>query len=235
MKRILVVDDEVQITRVLATALRAAGYQVTTAANGLQGWSAIEERMPDMVITDLAMPGMNGLELTEAVRRVAKTPILVLSVRSSETMKVKALDAGADDYLTKPFGMSELLARVRALFRRIEAADTDDEHLVVGAFVLDAPTHTITLRGEPLSLTPKEYDLLALLLHNADRVMRHRQLLRTLWGPEFEDQPQHLRVLVGQLRKKLDRSDGRSYIASEPWVGYRLHAYGFTEDAHDAN
>ncbi len=233
MKRILVVDDEVQITRVLATALRAAGYQVSTAANGLQAWTAIEERMPDMVITDLAMPEMNGLELTEAVRRVARTPILVLSVRDAEATKVKALDAGADDYLTKPFGVSELLARVRAHLRRNEADEAEQEHFTAGVFVLDAPTHTITLRGEPLNLTPKEYDLLALLLHNADRVMRHRQLLRALWGPQGEDQPQHLRVLVGQLRKKLDRGDGLAYVASEPWVGYRLHAQGFAADGNE--
>lgn len=227
LKRILVVDDEMQITRVLGTALRAAGYEVATATNGLEAWTAMEARMPDMVITDLAMPEMNGLELTQAVRRVSRTPILVLSVRDAEATKVKALDAGADDYLTKPFGVSELLARVRAHLRRNEADEAEQEHLAVGVFVLDAPTHTVALHGEALSLTPKEYDLMALLLHNADRVMRHRQLLRALWGPQGEDQPQHLRVLVGQLRKKLDRGDGVGYIASEPWVGYRLHAEGF--------
>ncbi len=227
MKRILVVDDEMQITRVLSTALRAAGYQVATAANGLEAWTAIEERMPDMVITDLVMPQMNGLELTEAVRRISRTPILVLSVREAEATKVKVLDAGADDYLTKPFGVSELLARVRAHLRRNEEDEAELEHLRAGAFELDAATHAITLHGEALNLTPKEFDLLALLLRNADRVMRHRTLLRALWGPQGEDQPQHLRVLVGQLRKKLDRGDGMAYIASEPWVGYRLHAEGF--------
>lgn len=233
MKRILVVDDEMQITRVLSTALRAAGYQVATASNGLEAWTAIEERMPDMVITDLVMPQMNGLELTEAVRRVARTPILVLSVRDAEATKVKALDAGADDYLTKPFGMSELLARVRAHLRRNEEDEAGQEHLTAGAFVLDAPTHAITLHGETLNLTPKEFDLLALLLRNADRVMRHRTLLRALWGPQGEDQPQHLRVLIGQLRRKLDRGDGMAYIASEPWVGYRLHAQGFAAEAEE--
>ncbi len=231
MKRILVVDDDQQIIRVLSTALRSGGYQVESASNGLEAYALVEKSVPDMVITDLAMPEMNGLELTEAVRRIAKTPILVLSVRSTEQMKVKALDAGADDFLTKPFGMAELLARVRAHLRRNEDTPAEEEHFAVGAFHLDDATHTITLRGVVLNLTPKEFELLALLMRNGNRVMRHPQLLRTLWGPGFEDQPHHLRVLIGQLRKKLDQDDGAVYITSEPWIGYRFHPDGTSADA----
>jgi len=230
LKHLLVVDDDQQITRVLSTALRSGGYQVETAGNGLEAYSLVEKKLPDMIITDLAMPEMNGLELTEAVRQIAKTPILVLSVRSTESMKVKALDAGADDFLSKPFSMQELLARVRAHLRRNDDTPAEEEHFSVGAFVLDEATHAITLRGEALNLTPKEFDLLALLMRNADRVMRHQQLLRTIWGPAFEDQPQHLRVLIGQLRKKLDQGDGAVYITSEPWIGYRFYPDGASTD-----
>ncbi len=222
MRRILVVDDEPQITRMLRTSLGSSGYAVTTAANGLEAFDRFTSEQPDLIITDLAMPEMNGLELTEAVRRVAQTPIIVLSVRDTDTMKVKALDEGADDYLTKPFSMPELLARVRALLRRSADPATLASHLEVGAFVLDTAAHTATLSGQELHLTPKEFDLLALLLRNPDRVMTHKVLLRSIWGPSAQGQPEYIRVLVGQLRKKLDRGDGQSFIQSEPWVGYRL-------------
>ncbi len=225
-KRILVVDDERQITRMLRTSLQSSGYAVSTAASGLEAFAQYEAEQPDLVITDLAMPGMNGLELTQAIRQIAATPIIVLSVRDTEAMKVTALDEGADDYLTKPFSMPELLARVRAHLRRAAESEPAAEHLAVGDFVLDTEAHSVTLQGQPLHLTPKEFDLLAVLLRNAGRVMTHKALLRAVWGPAGESQPEYLRVLVGQLRKKLDSGHAARYIESEPWVGYRLRASG---------
>ena len=224
MKRILVVDDDRQITRMLRASLQSSGYAVTSASNGMEAFTRFEAERPDLIITDLAMPEMNGLELTQAVRRVAQTPIVVLSVRDTDAMKVKALDEGADDYLTKPFSMPELLARVRAQLRRTAEAEPERARLEVGDFTLDTGAHAATLCGEPLHLTPKEFDLLALLLRNPERVMTHKVLLRSIWGPAGEDQPEYLRVLVGQLRKKLN-GKGQHYIQSEPWVGYRLQPH----------
>lgn len=226
MKRILVVDDEKQITRVLKTALQSSGYAVSTAENGAKAYEEFTWARPDVIITDLAMPEMNGLEFTQAVRKLAATPIIVLSVRDTEAMKVAALDQGADDYLTKPFSMPELLARVRAQLRRTQAVENTMERFAVGDFVLDKAAHTVQLRGQQLHLTPKEFELLTLLLLNAERVMTHKVLLRAIWGSNAEDQPEYLRVLIGQLRKKLDRGDGVRYIQSEPWVGYRLLSSG---------
>lgn len=227
MKRILVVDDESQITRMLKTSLRSSGYEPTIAENGIKALEEFTMNRPDLIITDLAMPLMNGLELTQEIRKIASTPIIVLSVRNTDAMKIAALDEGADDYLTKPFSMPELLARVRAQLRRSETAITAiTERLDIGDFLLDTAAHTVTLRGQMLHLTPKEFELLALLLTNADRVMTHRVLLRTIWGESAEDQPEYLRVLVGQLRKKLDQGEGTRYIHSEPWIGYRLNATG---------
>ena len=227
MKRILVVDDERQITRMLRMALQSSGYAVDTATDGLEGLQKFEAQRPDLVITDLAMPGMDGLELTRAIRRSAQIPIIVLSVRDADAMKIAALDDGADDYLTKPFSMPELQARVRAHLRRSPVAAPGDEGvLTAGDLAVDAAAHTITLRGQELHLTPKEFDLLLLLLRHAGRVMTHKVLLRSIWGAAAESQPEYLRVLVGQLRKKLDRGDGVRYIQSEPWIGYRLVAPG---------
>ncbi len=226
MHRILVVDDERQITRMLRASLGSSGYAVVTAANGLEGFNRFEAERPDLIITDLAMPEMNGLELTGAVRRVALTPIIVLSVRDTEAMKVQALDEGADDYLTKPFSMPELLARVRAQLRRMPADELAGERLTVGDFDLDPAAHTVSLRGTELHLTPKEFELLTVLLRNADRVMTHKSLLKAVWGPAGADQPEYLRVLIGQLRKKLERGEGLRYIQSEPWIGYRLRPGG---------
>ncbi len=231
MKRVLAVDDEKQITRMLKTALQSSGYTVSTAENGAKALDEFTVSKPDLIITDLAMPLMNGLELTQQVRKLSLTPIIVLSVRNTDMMKVAALDAGADDYLTKPFSMAELLARVRAQLRRFpdESPPSSGRHNV-GDFTLDTATHMATLRGQVLHLTPKEFDLLALLLANADRVLTHKVLLRSIWGSSAEDQPEYLRVLVGQLRKKLDRGNGVRYIHSEPWIGYRLVATGLSAE-----
>ena len=230
MKRILVVDDERQITRMLRASLQANGYVVDVAMNGLEGFQRFEADPPDLIITDLSMPEMNGLELTQAVRRVSETPIIILSVRDGDSMKVTALDEGADDYLTKPFSMLELLARVRAQLRRNATDVNGDESIKDGDFTIDLGAHKATLRGEELHLTPKEFELLVILLKNAGRVMTHKVLLNHIWGPAGESQPEYIRVLIGQLRKKLDRSIGVRYIKSEPWIGYRLEPEGTLED-----
>lgn len=224
MKRILIVDDERQIIRMLRVSLQSSGYEVFLAANGAEAFSKFKEARPDLVITDLAMPEMDGVELTQAIRRVAQTPIIVLSVRDSDRMKVEALDQGADDYLTKPFSMPELLARVRAQLRRIPEPEPDVPHLEVGDFVIDAEAHTVSVCGQNVRLTPKEFELLLLFARSPGRVLTHKVLLRAIWGPSGEDQPEYLRVLVAGLRKKIEQNDGPKYIQSEPWVGYRFQA-----------
>lgn len=222
MKRILVVDDEPQIKRMLRTSLQSSGYEVLQAANGLEALAEFGSHKPDLIITDLAMPEMNGLELTQAIRRMASTPIIVLSVRDTDAMKVNALDEGADDYLTKPFSMSELLARVRAQLRRIPEPQLQAAHLELGDFVIDADAHTVLVQGTAIHLTPKEFDLLLLFARSPGRVLTHKVLLRSIWGPAGEHQPEYLRVLIAGLRKKIERGEGPKYIQSEPWVGYRF-------------
>jgi two-component system KDP operon response regulator KdpE len=174
LKRILVVDDERQITRMLRASLQSSGYEVLVAANGAEAYARFEAERPDLIITDLAMPEMTGLDLTRAVRRLAQTPIIVLSVRDTDVMKVTALDEGADDYLTKPFSMPELLARVRAQLRRIVEPDPAEIHLEVGDFVIDVERHTASVRGEAIHLTPKEFDLLLFFARSPYRVLTHR-------------------------------------------------------------
>ena len=224
MKRILIVDDEPQIRRMLRTSLQSSGYEVTQAANGLEALTQFESHAADLVITDLAMPEMNGLELTHAIRRIAATPIIVLSVRDTDAMKVNALDEGADDYLTKPFSMPELLARVRAQMRRLpEPQDKIATHLDLGDFVIDTDAHTAVVKGDAIHLTPKEFDLLVFFARSPGRVLTHKVLLRAIWGPAGEHQPEYLRVLVAGLRKKIERGEGPKYIQSEPWIGYRFH------------
>jgi two-component system KDP operon response regulator KdpE len=230
LKRILVVDDEKQITRMLRASLQSSGYHVSTADNGLEAYKLFETDRPDLIITDLAMPEMTGLELTRAVRQVALTPIIVLSVRDTDAMKVKALDEGADDYLTKPFSMVELLARVRAQLRRNASDATRTDDIAEGDFAIHLAAHKASVRGVELHLTPKEFELLVILLRNAGRVMTHKALLQHIWGPAGESQPEYIRVLVGQLRKKLDRGSGIRYIDSEPWIGYRLAPEGSSRE-----
>lgn len=226
LKRILIVDDEPQIVRMLRASLQSSGYEVLTAANGAEAFRQFESEHPDLIITDLAMPEMNGLELTQSVRRAAQTPIIVLSVRDADAMKVRALDEGADDYLTKPFSMPELLARVRVALRRGPTAEPTEVHIEAGDFVIDTDTHTASLCGNPVHLTPKEFDLLLLFARAPGRVLTHKVLLRAIWGPAGQDQPEYLRVLVAGLRKKIERHDRPKYIQSEPWIGYRFHPSG---------
>ena len=224
--KILIVDDEPQITRVLRTALSTQGYTVQIAANGVQGMEAVHAWRPDLVITDVSMPEMNGVELCREIRAVSQVPILVLSVRSQEAMKVEALDAGADDYITKPFSIQELQARVRAQLRR-QAATTEaqDPQIVAGDFVIDIPQHRVTVRGQDVHLTPKQFDLLVVLAQHPGQVLTHRTLLHAVWGTNA-DQPEYLRVNIGQLRKKIEISEEPAYIVTEPWVGYRFRPTG---------
>jgi len=224
--RILVIDDETQITRVLRAALSAQGYDVRTANDPEEGLRLFRDWLPDLVITDLMMPTMSGVEVCRMIRSRSTTPVLVLSVRQHERSKVEALDAGADDYVTKPFSIQELLARVRAHLRR--APERTAAALEAGDFVIDARAHTITVQAKPIHLTPKEFDLLLHLARNAGKVMTHRALLTAVWGAQSAHQPEYLRVFVGQLRKKLEGETGRQYIQTEPWVGYRFIPEGWS-------
>ncbi len=228
LKRILVVDDEPQIVRMLRTALRSSGYEVAAAANGVEALERFREQLPDLIITDLSMPEMDGVELTQTVRQLAETPIIVLSVRDSEAMKVRALDEGADDFITKPFNMPELLARVRAQLRRLPAPEPATR-LEDGDFIVDTELHAVTVRGQRLHLTPKEFDLLLFFMRNPHRVLTHKVLLRAVWGFAGEDQPEYLRVLIAQLRRKIEAEPATRYIHSEPWVGYRFEPEGAGE------
>ena len=224
--RILVIDDETQITRVLRAALSAQGYDVRTANDPEEGLRTFKDWPPDLVITDLMMPGMSGVEICRAIRSHGSTPVLVLSVREHERSKVEALDAGADDYVTKPFGIQELLARVRAHLRR--APERTTSAIEAGDFVIDSNAHSITVQGRQIHLTPKEFDLLVHLARNSGKVMTHRALLTTVWGAQSAHQPEYLRVFVGQLRKKLEGETGKQYIQTEPWVGYRFMPEGWS-------
>ena len=229
MKRILVVDDEPQITRMLRASLQSSGYEVLIANNGTQAYERLIADRPDLVITDLAMPEMNGIELTQAIRGVSQIPIIVLSVRDSDQMKVLALDEGADDYLTKPFSVPELLARVRAQLRRGVESQAVLSHIELGDFVIDTEAHSVLIRNQPVHLTPKEFDLLVVFARSPERVLTHKVLLRAVWGPAGDGQPEYLRVLIAQLRKKIERGDSPQYILSEPWIGYRFDPSGPAE------
>ena len=220
---ILVVDDEPQITRVLRTSLSAQGYDIRVANSGEMALEIMKDWTPDMIITDLSMPSIDGIELCRRVRVVSQVPILVLSVRDKEQQKVEALDAGADDYVTKPFGMNELLARVRANLRRVQPDKDADAVIEIGDFHIDAAAHKVIVGGREVRLTPKEFDLLVYLARRPGKVIHHRALLGAIWGGQSTEQVEYLRVFVGQLRKKLeiDASSPR-YIVTEPWVGYRF-------------
>jgi len=223
-QRILVVDDEPQLTRVLRRSLMAKGYDVRVAGDGEFALETFHDWPPDLVITDLAMPNLTGLELCRRLRATSDVPSIVLSVRDEEQTKVQALDAGADDYVTKPFGMDELLARIRAALRRQPATDSRSQMLEAGDFRIDLEAHTITQSGKEIHLTPKEFDLMVHLVRNAGKVLTHRALLGAVWGGDYTEQNEYLRVFIGQLRKKIepDPSEPR-YILTEPWIGYRFN------------
>lgn len=224
------IDDEPQITRVLRTALSAQGMDVRIANDPEEGLRVFREWNPDLVVTDLMMPEMTGVDICRAIRTTSATPVLVLSVRDHERSKIEALDAGADDYVTKPFSIQELLARVRAHLRR--APERVESALEVGDFVIDVSAHSAIVNGKTLRLTPKEFDLLVLLARSAGKVLTHRVLLTTVWGSQAAQQPEYLRVFVGQLRKKLENETGKKYIQTEPWVGYRFVPEG-TDDTEE--
>ena len=223
-QNILVVDDEPQITRVLKTTLSGQGYGIRTAADGKQALQEMKAWSPDLVITDLRMPNMDGLELCRAIRAESRVPIIVLSVKGEEAIKVESLDAGADDYVTKPFNVNELLARVRAALRRA-AAPLEPETAVIeaGDFRIDIPARKVLVKKREVHLTPKEFDLLIYLARHPGKVITHRALLTAVWGPNSAQQPEYLRVFVGHLRKKLEPDEATPlYIVTEPWVGYRF-------------
>lgn len=224
-RNILVVDDESQITRVLRTALSGHGYLVRTAGDGDEALEVMREWMPDLVITDLSMPNMGGLELCRRIRSKSAIPIIVLSVRGEEKPKVEALDSGADDYVTKPFNINELVARVRAGLRRASRPIQEEtvNKIEAGDFQIDLLTRIVTVRGREVRLTPKEFDLLSYLAKNPGRVITHHTLLAAVWGGASTQQPEYLHVFMNHLRKKLEPEDGSArYIVSEKWVGYRF-------------
>ena len=226
--RLLVVDDEPQILRVLKTALTIQGYDIQTAPDGATALRLFEEWTPDMVITDLAMPKMDGVALCREIRMRSQVPVLVLSVRDQEQTKVEALDAGADDFVTKPFSTGELLARVRANLRRAGAAPVLQEAAIIntGKFQIDPEAHQVLVNGNAVRLTPKEFDLLHFMAQHPKKVLTHRQLLVAVWGVNSSEQPEYLRVFVGQLRKKIESEDKIKFILTEPWVGYRFEPEG---------
>jgi two-component system, OmpR family, KDP operon response regulator KdpE len=226
--KIVVADDEQAILRMLTRNLTRRGYEVITAADGEEALNRIEDSLPDLVILDLMMPRLDGLEVCRQVREWSQVPIIILSARGEETRKVEALDLGADDYLTKPFGLDELLARVRAALRRTSQAKEanaagNSPVYRSGELIIDVARREVTLRGEEIKLTPRQYDLLKYLAQNAGRVITHRSALVNVWGPEYGQETQYLHVFIGQLRHKIEPDPAHPvYILTEPGVGYRF-------------
>ncbi|MGA2221917.1 MAG: response regulator [Verrucomicrobiia bacterium] len=218
---VLVIDDEAAIRRLLRAALEPQNYQVCEAETGQLGLQEAVGRRPDVVILDLGLPDMDGLTVLKRLREWSQTPVLVLTVRDREADKVAALDSGADDYLTKPFGTAELLARLRAVQRR--AAEAREEPVFVsGSLTVDLAARTVTASKQEVHLTATEYALLHELVRHAGKVVTHRQLLRAVWGPNAESQSQYLRVYITHLRKKLETDPEQKFIRTEPGIGYRL-------------
>ena len=222
--RILLVDDEASIQRAVAPLLRSRGYEVETVGSGSDALRVASERPPDLVVLDLGLPDLDGVEVCRRIRKGSTVPIIVLSARSNEVDKVAALDLGADDYVTKPFSPEELLARIRVALRRVFTGDEPEVgRLSVADLTIDFDRRRVTRADEEIRLTPKEFELLALFAHNPDRVLTHRTILKAIWGANAVDNPEHLWVLVGQLRKKIEPDPIHpQYLLSEPWVGYRL-------------
>jgi len=221
-QRVLVVDDETSIRRYLRAALTAQGLTVYEAANGQEALNAVIANRPDLIILDLGLPDIGGIEVTRQLREWSQTPIIILSVRETEQDKIAALDAGADDYLTKPFSTGELMARIRVAFRKI-GKTPDDPILQVNALCMDLSSRTVTFEEQEISLTPTEYGLLRILLQNAGKVITHQHLLRQVWGTAYDSEMHLLRVNISNLRRKIVPDHARpKYIVTEPGVGYRL-------------
>ena len=223
--RVLVVDDEPQIRRIMRTTLTGAGYEVDDAKTGEEALEKCREFRPDLVLLDINMPGMGGMAACRALRADANIAIIMLTVRNAEADKVKALDAGADDYVAKPFSTPELLARIRAALRRVPATPQSSPARVgVGELVIDFASRTVTNGPATAHLTPKELDLLRYLTQRANEAVSHRELLQAVWGPDYGDQVDYLRVFIMNLRKKIERRpENPEYITTEPWVGYRFN------------
>ena len=221
--RILLVDDEVSIQRTMAPLLRSRGYDVEVVGTGRDALAATEVEPPDLIVLDLGLPDMDGIEVCRRVRSRWDMPIVVLSARGAERDKVAALDDGADDYVTKPFGSEELLARVRAALRRLGNDQQESGQWQRGDLVIDFDRRRVIRNDVEIRLTPKEFELLALMARHPGQVLTNRTILKTIWGPHAVDQPEHVRVLMGQLRKKLEPEPARPrYLLTEPWVGYRF-------------
>lgn len=222
-KRILIVDDDQEITLVLRSGLSKHGYDVRVANEGEAALELFQAWTPDLVVTDLSMPNMNGLKLCRRLRVKSPVPIIVLSVKNDEVTKVEALDTGADDYVTKPFGMSELLARVRAALRRSPEVNPNETIIQDGDFTVDFATRNVAVKGKDVRLSPKEFDLLVFFLRNPGKVLTHRLLLGKIWGGDYTGQTEYLRVFVRHLRKKIETDPAKPrYILTEPWIGYRF-------------
>lgn len=224
--RILIVDDEPQITRVLRTSLATHGYDVQVANDGEAGLEAFDITKPDLVITDLSMPKMTGVELCENIRDRSQVPIIVLSVRGEDKHKIDALDKGADDYVTKPFSINELLARIRANLRRVKQEDQDLEPIEAGDFSIDLQTRVVSVKKKEIHLTPKEFDLLVYMARHPGKVLTHRALLNAVWGGQNVQSAEYLWVFINQLRKKVEPAATPQYILTEPRVGYRFRPEG---------
>ncbi len=222
--RILVVDDEPQIRRVMKTALASTGYEAFEARTGEEALERLREHNPDLILLDLNMPGIGGMTACREIRAVSDVAIIVLSVRDSEKDKIAALDAGADDYLTKPFSVDELMARIRANLRRLPSlAEQTPPVQISPDLTIDLSSRQVIARGKTLRLTPKEFDLLQYLFSNPNRPVSHRKLLQTIWGPDYGEQVEYLRVFVSQLRKKIEPDPAHPrYLLTEPWVGYKF-------------
>jgi two-component system KDP operon response regulator KdpE len=221
--RILVVDDDPQIRRVMRVTLTGQGYEVDDAKDGDSALEKVREQRFDLVILDMNMPGMSGLETCRAVRSQSEIGIIMLTVRDTESDKVEALDAGADDYITKPYNPPELLARIRAALRRAPSMQGLTGRLVIGSVEVDFDSRQVVARNRKMRLTPKEFELLRYLVAHPNKTLSHRELLQAVWGPDYGDQVDYLRVFVNQLRKKIEpRPSEPTFLLTEPWVGYRL-------------
>jgi two-component system KDP operon response regulator KdpE len=224
--KVLVIDDEPAIARALRPALEGHGFAVTTASSGAEALADVEKFTPDLILLDLGLPDVDGVDLTADLRKQTHAPIIILSVRGADSDKISALDNGADDYLTKPFSMGELMARIRVVLRRMQEAGTatpEPQPISIDGIALDPGRHTVTVNGSPVHLSPTEFQLLETLMRNAGRLVTHRTLLYKVWGAEYAGDTQLLRVYIGQLRSKIEeRAERPTYILTEPGIGYRF-------------